>query len=593
MVRKTNLIIAAIIAFAMMALTGCPQADLSNVGATVGIESIDAPVITDQTFDGGIILSWAPVKDASAYYIYRAENTKKGYKAEQALPPMPATSNWFVDMPSLDSNSIKDGVKYRYRVVAKSAHQLKSDSEATKTVKAVLKPQGSQVAKAENVKVTFEDDEVKFTFDKPDYLNAEVKYTFDVDGLEWDGNTIFGTNYATDWWSYDSYEGDCEVGNIPAIGGAKLKYTITTKWGDKYYAENTVEGTVTVPAADVKVPSIYAVNVSDKNLVRIQFVDTVGGTYKLYRALNGEAVYNFAELTDDFSVSPEQYECSGSTPYHMYTYEDNDVEDGKSYTYVLTGTVDGKAMAYQETEDNYFFGGVELSTKAVVNHSSYNDYNDFNPSFSVSHTKNDGTVDISFNVQEGWSYRILRCLIDDYDEDVEDENEITVGSIEGKINGVKHIKDTITKSANGLQYKYTLIAEKNGVKKYVSDEYEHRVTYAEASVYTRFYNLYLTREYPLFDGTVDINFSVTPQFTNFKFYRAEVESLYSNKYITEFSDITSSVVYDSSSDYTSYKEYIYKDKTAKADKYYRYDIKATYKGETVDIEGEYEDVSTY
>lgn len=578
MVRKTNLIIAAIIAFAMMALTGCPQADLSNVGATVGLESIDAPVITDQTFDGGIILGWAPVKDASAYYIYRAENTKKGYKADQFVTAMPATQNWLVDMPSLNSNSIKDGVKYRYRVVAKSAHQLKSDSEATKTVKAVLKPQGSQVAKAENVKVTFENDEIKFTFDKPDYLNAEVRYTFDVEGLEWDGNTIFGTESADDWG--ESYYGDCEVKYLPAIGGAVLKYTITTKWGDKYYAENTVEGTATVPAADITVPTITCYDVANEyaNYIAISFEDTVGGTYKLYRAVEGEGAYKFAELTDDFTIET-QYECQNNDSTISYSYVDTNVENGKSYIYVLTGTVDSKAMVYQD------------GAKKIVTHNTYSDTYDnvFAPNFSVSHTKNDGTVDISFNVQEGWSYKIERCLIG---TGVHDETPVTVGTVEGKINGVKHVKDTITKSAYGLQYKYTLIAEKNGVKKYVS-EYEHRVTYAEAYVYTLFDDLYLSREYPLFDGTVDINFSVTPQFTNFKFYRAEVESLYSDKYITEFSDITSSVVYDSSSDWTSYKEYTYKDKTAKADKYYRYDIKATYKGETVDIDSGYEDVSTY
>ncbi len=585
MVRKTNMIIAAIIAFAMMALTGCPEADLSNVGATVGVDSLSAPTITtSEVRENSVYLSWTPVNNANSYVISRAEKNEKGkFVKEIAVGTQYAPYNSFIDYVKLDMSSIANDKTYQYRVVAYSGKTSLDGSEAKLKVDVTgLKAKGEKVAAAENVTAEYNNGTVKISFDKADNLSAKVTYTFAVEGLpEWDGYTLFGSNTASNNGN-GVYQKNTQYINddYPIFAGAKLAYTITTSWTDGYYAANTVTGTFDVPSTDIPTPSFNYVSGTDGIQITFNASTSVykDATFKLYRAEIVEGSRTYSEVTSTFDKT-EPNECDQYVTYTTYTYLDESVDTGKSYQYVLTGTIGDKALKYQSD---------------AKRNATYNPYSDFdNDAFKYASNfqvldHSDGTVDLSWEMLDGWTYSIERCLYyynesyGDYDHG-DEESEIVKDIVTLPINNVKVYRDKPAKTEDqNYCYKYTLIGTKDGVtRKYTSD--------VEVSNWDT-PNFTAMSIAPPSDVTADIYVVLSSQYDykTLKFYRAEVSNSTGNQYITEYQDITTAVGnFDATSDYYMgiVLQYRYKDKDAskKKGKYYKYNVKVTYKGEDIDV----------
>lgn len=587
MVRKTNMIIAAIIAFAMMALTGCPEADLSNVGATVGVDSLSAPTITtSEVRENSVYLSWTPVNNASYYVISRAEKNDKGkFVKEIAVGTQYAPYNSFIDYVKLDMSSIANDKTYQYRVVAYSGKTSLDGSEAKLKVDVTgLKAKGEKVAAAENVTAEYNNGTVKISFDKADNLSAKVTYTFAVEGLpEWDGYTLFGSNTASNNGN-GVYQKNTQYINddYPIFAGAKLAYTITTSWTDGYYAANTVTGTFDVPSTDIPTPIFNYVSGTDDG-IQITFNASTSvykdATFKLYRAEIVEGSRTYSEVTSTFDKT-EPNECDQYATYTTYTYLDESVDTGKSYQYVLTGTIGDKALKYQS---------------GAIRNATYNPYSDFdNDDFeSASNFQvlnhGDGTVDLSWEMLDGWTYSIERCLYYDltlFEIHGDEETEVVKDIVTLPINNVKVYRDKPAKTEDqNYCYKYTLIGTKDGVtRKYTNDE---KIVWFEK------FNRAVLNVLANSDVTTDISVTLSSlyDYKTLKFYRAEVD--YSgDKYITEYQDITTAVGnFDATSDayHSNPKDdsliYRYKDKDAskKKGKYYKYNVKVTYKGEDIDV----------
>ncbi len=578
MVKKSTMWIAVImIMAAMMALTGCPEADLSNVGATVSIESLSAPQITDTAIEGGLRLSWTAVKNARGYDVYRAEQNDKGKFTDFVyLDSVSAPVNSYDDIVSLNNNSIANKT-YQYKVTAKTDKSTLSDN--TGTTKAItvsgIKAKGEKVAAATNIKAEVEGNKLTVTCDVAEHVTAtkaEYRYT-SVTGLpEAELNVLFPTTTMDKRNSTEFYK------NSFATMVGKWTVTVTTSWEKgSYYADNTATAEFEVQSAGVRCPGFYADDIA--NGIRIQFTDYLGAEYTLYRAEEKEdQVYTFTAVASGTQwIKGTTNICEDARSYTPYYFVDETAERDKTYMYVLTGKIGDKALEYDEEEE---YDNILAEWVRVKQTASHWNGPTWTPAFQA-YSSNDGTVDLSWTVEEGWTYSIQRCLISNTDHTEDPVIVLADADVAGKINNVKVYVDHIAKTPDqNSYYKYTLIGTKDG---YTSKTSKTITTYYNTYMYFDFVNI--TRN---FDNTIDITVRASSQYSDqFTFYRAEMEydnNDYTYKYVTEFEQINLGAAVDVTTD-TTYgaayagKRWTYQDKSAKTSgRAYKYVVKSVVDG---------------
>ncbi len=576
MVKKSTMWIAVImIMAAMMALTGCPETDLSNVGATVSIESLSAPKITDTAIEGGLRLSWTAVKNARGYDVYRAEQNDKGKFTDFVyLNSVDAPANSYDDIVSLNENSIANKT-YQYKVTAKTDKATLSDN--TGTTKAItvsgIKAKGEKVAAATNIKAEVEGNKLTVTYDVlPDYVSAskaEFRYT-SVTGLsEAELNGMFQT-YSMNKSGSKFYRNS--ISNVTFPG--KWTATVTTSWTNGYFADNTATAEFEVQSAGVQVPDYDVDEYYGESY--INFEDTYGAEYTLYRAeVKEDQVLAFTAIAsgDKWTKYESQYICQTDSPID-YTFFDDTAERGKSYRYVLAGTIGGKAMEYNGYRDITIEEGP-----------------DWNPNFQV-YSYGDGTVDLSWTVNEGWTYSIQRCLISGTDHTEDSVIVLADADVAGKINNVKVYEDHIAKTPDQTSnYKYTLIGTKDGYTRKTNSQ-------SINPYYTTLNGFSFSASKD--DGTTDVTIAIMASShysDQFSFYRAEMKvdgTIYNPetdqdepnyKYVTEFEQINLGAAVDVTTDaygMKGVKMWHYKDTSAKTSgRAYRYAVKSATNGEDV------------
>lgn len=579
MVKKSTMWIAVImIMAAIMALTGCPEADLSNVGATVSIESVSAPKITDTAIEGGLRLSWTAVKNARGYDVYRAEQNDKGKFTDFVyLNSVDAPANSYDDIVSLNENSIANKT-YQYKVTAKTDKSTLSDN--TGTTKAItvsgIKAKGEKVAAATNIKAEVVGNKLTVTFDAlPDHVNAakaEYRYT-SVTGLpEAELNVLFPTTTMNKRNSTEFYK------NSFATMVGKWTVTVTTSWEKgSYYADNTATAEFEVQSAGVACPGFYADDIA--NGISIQFTDYLGAEYTLYRAEEKEdQVYAFTAVASGTQwIKGTTNICEDARSYTPYYFVDETAERDKTYMYVLTGKIGDKALEYDEEEEYDNILGERVCVKQTASH-WYGPT--WTPNFQA-YSSNDGTVDLSWTVEEGWTYSIQRCLVSDTDHTEDPVIVLADADVAGKINNVKVYVDHIEKTPDRTSYyKYTLIGTKDGYTRKTNSQ-------SISPYYSAEYGFSFSASKD--DGTTDVTITImasshySEQFT---FYRAEMKNDSGDyKYVTEFEQINLGAAVDVTTDaygMKGVKMWHYKDTSAKTSgRAYRYAVKTATNGKDV------------
>lgn len=490
--------VVLMIAFSIALIpTACTEEVVTNDSTSVSNSltpaSLAAPEITGKAFDGVNYITWKPVKNATGYRLYRDNVWIQDYSTKldlsDPLNPIYPDDLKYYDYASLSSEieSIKDGQSYTYTVVATGVQasrgtntsasnntdfvmtdaDILGDSIASVTITAKVPEVFSTVEAAKKVNVKYNGSIVGAYFEKPSYLFAGVSFAHVETGANVDVFTYLAQRMTRDATVYDPYATPTPIGNegadgnytyrlymtkaanqyvwTPAYAG-KYKYQIITAWPNAFYNNNTdVSGDVEIPALNVDAPEILAYDEADGILIR--FKDTIGAEYTLYRAeeQNSNTAYEFTSLVTGSAWNPYKTICGGDDT--EYRYLDKTVEYGKKYVYLLTGTKDGKALSFN-------------SSKPAVAYQTHTTGFNWDPQFAA--FNNNGTVELSWNVQEGITYKVLKCTYASNTATTHTEEYLNNGAV---INvgtptlGVFVMTDTITKLPGTGYYKYTLIGE--------------------------------------------------------------------------------------------------------------------------------------
>ncbi|MBP5707077.1 MAG: hypothetical protein J6W76_07305, partial [Spirochaetales bacterium] len=518
--------------------------------------SLAAPEITGKAFDGVNYVTWKPVKNATGYRIYR-DNRYLGTVAYNS------GNLEYLDYASLSTmiDSIKNGQTYTYTVVATGVQasrgtntstsnntdfvmtsaDILGDSAASVTITAKVPEVFSKVEAAKKVNVKYNGSIVGAYFEKPFYLPAGVSFAHAETGSNVDVFSYLAQRMTRNTATYDPYATPIPIGTegadgnysytyymtqasnqyvwTPAYAG-KYKYQIITAWPNAFYNNNTdVSGDIEIPALNANAPEILAYDKVDGILIR--FKDTIGAEYTLYRAeeQNSNTAYAFTSIVTGSAWDPYKTTCEGVNTT-QYSYLDKTVEYGKKYVYLLTGTKDGKALSFN-------------SMKPAVAYQDHNTNFDMGAQFAA--FNNNGTVELSWKVKEGITYKVLKCTYTAAGGHTEsyvkynDSEEIKFTSANMPKLGVFVMTDTIEKNTS-VGYRYTLIGT-NESKSVSQDKDTNMIIHGTASQQYTLDSIYgidtEDKAHGGFNGLqdkiyVEITAPNTLDMANAKFYRAEV-----------------------------------------------------------------------
>lgn len=445
--------------------------DSTNVSNNLTPASLDATEIKGTAYDGVNYITWTPVKNATQYRLYRDNRLVDVFSHGVALGGY--DDLYYYDYASLSDESIKDGQKYTYTIVATgvqasrgtvtsgsnttdfvmSDSDILGDSKASVTLTAKVPAVFSKVEAAKNVKAAYMNDiaygkVLGIYFEKPEYIGAYVEFAHDETGS---GVNIY------DYLAY-GYQGERETGVplapkryfnqvgqytwTPAYGG-KYKFRVVTSWANSFYQSNDVSGDIEIPSQEADVPQLTAASVTGG--IKLTFTDKERASYTLYRAEDTDAAapWSFTRIASDTDFA--KTECGGGDV--DYKFIDTGVDYDHYYVYILTAVKDDKALNFNSSAPAVAFAHYD---KAIT----------WNPQFAAINIA--GTVSLSWNVEAGITYKVLKCTIDTDTlgtETSHTEEYLTVNAsaVSAAVNKVYVMTDNIVRRDNSGYYKYTLI----------------------------------------------------------------------------------------------------------------------------------------
>ena len=263
--------------FGSLGIIGCSNAIQAGVDMGVGmsLDSVDAPKVSYQTFDGGVLLTWLPICNVSEYVIYR-DNVYLGRVSTSSTLE-------FYDLVSTsetdDLNALENGKTYSYAVhaipIGANMVATLSGKISVMSVTVTIPALESKVKAAENISISpaVEKGKVNICYSVPKYLksNIETSITSGTKTVSLPISRIL---------SIDSMKKLCSA----PLYGASYNVTITTSWKDSYYTPAVVSQTVSIPASEKSVPDVTIDTESDASNVKLTFTDTAGATYRLFQA---------------------------------------------------------------------------------------------------------------------------------------------------------------------------------------------------------------------------------------------------------------------------------------------------------------------
>lgn len=462
---KKSIFVLFVVSMVSLTLIGCP--DTITQQNSMQPASLDAPKLKGKAYDGVNFITWAPVKNATMYLVYRDNCLKDVLTQGAALGGYDDLE--FYDWANLEDGSIQNKVKYTYTVVAMgdqsgrgdsntsnvtefvlSGTDILGDSMASVTLTAKVPEVFSQVEAAKNVNAMYMEDIVHgkvagVYFEAPDYLAKQVDFAHSEEGS---GVNVF--DYLASGFKGVQANGYFTVSAskyawTPVYGG-KYKYSVKTSWPNPYFKSNEVLGEIDIPAQGENVPRLTATAVEGG--IKVTFNDTVGANYTLYRAEDTEAstAWTFTKVADQADFAKTECGVGGID----YAFTDTGVVYGHYYAYVLTATKDNMALSFDPL-------------KPAVDFVQYGTALGWDPQFAALNIA--GHVSLSWNVEPGITYKVLKCVVnttDSTDPDAETghtESYLTVNatSVAAAVNGVYVMYDDIALIPDDGYYKYTLI----------------------------------------------------------------------------------------------------------------------------------------
>ena len=431
-----------------------------SVSSTLTPASLSAPTVNGKVYAGVNYIQWLPVTNATQYALYRVCDTSAKLIKTIAYNATGSEKYEYFDIVTHE-NMLVDKKEYKYIVAAygdqskraaaetsttdfiMNADTILGDSQGSVTLTANIPAMYSQVDAATAFTATYnaEKSAIMFNYTLNDFMTAyafagkylgTMTYAHKETGI--DGIDIFDYFGASELSQVCAYGADYGAA-YPGTYTAKL----TTVWvGDtcspKYYLDNTVTVDVTVPDAGENLPTIAVATAGDKGM-KIDFTDKLGATYHLWKA-NRDS-YEFTEVT---ATPVAKTTITTGVKTTAYTYYDKDVVPGEWYVYALTGT-------YKEAALNY----VTDCVKTV----QYTNTLAWTPQLAA--FNNEGTVSLSWNVEDGVTYSLIRSQ-DFTDTTMGSYSETAIDTSTGTtVNGVFYMTDKITKLAKTGTYTYMLI----------------------------------------------------------------------------------------------------------------------------------------
>lgn len=323
-----------------LSVIGCSNAIQAGVDMGVGmtLDSVEAPQASYQTFDGGVLLTWLPVCNVSEYVIFR-DNVYLGRVSSSSTLE-------FYDLVSTSEtdnvNVLENGKTYSYAIQAIPTGANMVATMAGKitilSVTVSIPAYESKVKAAENVSITpvVEKGKANIYYSAPKYLKSTIEASID-------SGTKTISLPCSRIINVDSTKNQC---SIPLFGGS-YNITITTSWKDSYYTPAVLSQTAAVPASDKSVPDLTIDTESDASALKLTFTDTAGATYRLFKAQIKDGKYD--ELTEITPSVWNKTESAGST-----AYEFSESKPYSSYVYILTGTLNNKALKFSENAIKVF-----------------------------------------------------------------------------------------------------------------------------------------------------------------------------------------------------------------------------------------------
>jgi hypothetical protein len=376
---KTKLLLTAMFSLALtlgLAITGCEN---GTIDAALG--NIDAPKVTVQTVDGGIVLAWSPIINAHGYEVYR-KNDAGIDVLSASFDNSDADSTtgkiYYGDLVR-DDNPLTVGTARTYTVSARSASSTLGNSQTTvKATPTAVSPKGTKLPAPSNVLLELDADKrtakVSWT---PGSDNIAISYRVRIycDGSEV-GSESFPPNVATIDWNYQ-----------PA--GA---YTarVTARWSGGYYTDSDTVASLAVQydplfgnsdlSASLFSPITDATNTITGYIAQISFSGKPGVAYTVARATadalgNTTGAYTPVTLSKGTAANAPAVSAADLTADFLgnmpvsYVYDRTLPETAGYYKYQVTAT---KGAASQKKErlvgvdpHDYISGQISVASKVT------------------------------------------------------------------------------------------------------------------------------------------------------------------------------------------------------------------------------------
>ncbi|MDR2393837.1 MAG: hypothetical protein LBD93_06760 [Treponema sp.] len=413
--KKTLLkIFLTLLAGVGIVLTSCEQPQFSS--EVYPTTSLEKPVVSAQSWNGAVVLSWTPVANAGSYKVVRKDNETNLTSDVSPLGTLHA-----VDKMGF-SSTLKDGGSYTYTVEAVSADAsdktlLVNSVSNPVTVSATIPARSPTIVAAPSADaVTVGPYVDEASTPDTEYLEVywnvgsdlenkkeELLYSYKVEYSYGDGQVLPFSYDNEDLPNLGPYSKHVK---FPLVGGEST-VKITASWdSDNYYAPASVS--IPYTGAPTLLPAVSSLNVdstpADGSLTLTWSAVTGATGYDVYKAeitsggpsgnsfINNISQLNGATIGEYETVSADSYQ-NGTTVY----VTDSGYDSSKKWLYIV--------IAKNESA---------RSSKPALYVRDKTD-SSINVSFSISPVKDiDGNwvVSVFWTKKEGVSYKLSRAPVE-------------------------------------------------------------------------------------------------------------------------------------------------------------------------------------